>query len=88
MAVMGHKGRYLRHKVDGAIFNYNDILCKNPLVEEVPEELAFPERFIPEKQKGRAAKVNLSTDETTVAVAAPEKKGTGLKVPATGGTKK
>jgi hypothetical protein len=87
MAIMGHPGRWLRHKEHGAIYNYNDILCENPKVEEVSEEIAFPERFIPKGQVGRAAKVNLSTDDAVVAKATPEK-GTGLKVPATGGKTK
>ena len=87
MAIMGHPGRWLRHKTNGTIYNYNDILCKNPAVEEVPEELAFPEKFIPAKQKGRVATVDLSTDEVAVAKAKP-KKGTGQKINATGGKNK
>tara|TARA_R110000823_G_scaffold295721_2_gene415471 strand:- start:354 stop:617 length:264 start_codon:yes stop_codon:yes gene_type:complete len=87
MAIMGHPGRWLRHKLDGTIYNYNDTLCNNPAVEEVSEEVAFPEKFIPAKQVGRKATVDLSTDEKTVETAKP-KKGTGLKVSATGGKKR
>jgi len=87
MATMGHPGRWLRHKLDGTIYNYNDVLCKNPAVEEVPEELAFPEKFIPKAQVGRKAKVDLATDEKIVA-ATEAKKGTGLTVSAPGGKKK
>jgi hypothetical protein len=87
MAIMGHPGRWLRHKKDGTIYNYNDVLSKNPAVEEVPEELAFPEKFIPAKQVGRKAKVDLSTNEVVVEKAKP-KKGTGMKISATGGKKK
>jgi len=87
MAIMGHPGRWLRHKLDGTIYNYNDTLCQNPAVEEVSEEVAFPEKFIPKKQVGRMATVDLSTDEVAVNKAQP-KKGTGLKVSATGGNTK
>ena len=85
MAIIGHPGRWLRHKLDGTIYNYNDTLCKNPAVEEVSEEIAFPEKFIPAKQVGRKATVDLSTDEVVISKTEP-KKGTGLKVSATGGT--
>lgn len=82
-------GRWLRHKKDGTIYGYTEIMASNPAVEEVPEELAFPERFIPEAQKGRESKIDLSTEEKEVKKAVPERKrGTGLKVPATGGAKK
>ena len=70
MAILGHPGRWLRHKIDGTIYNYNDILCSNPAVEEVSEELAFP-------------KVSISTDEDAVESTKP-KKNTGLKISATG----
>lgn len=87
MVIMGHPGRWLRHKKDGTIYNYNDVLAKNPAVEEVPEEIAFPEKHIPVKQQGRKAKVDLSTDEGVVEESKP-KKGTGMKISATGGRKK
>jgi hypothetical protein len=87
MAIMGVPGRWLRHKTDGTIYNYNEVLCKNPAVEEVSEELAFPEKHIPKKQQGRKVKVDLSTDEGAIKKAKP-KKGTGLKISATGGNKK
>lgn len=38
---------YIRVKHDGTIYNYNEILAKNPKCEVIPEEMAFPERFIP-----------------------------------------
>ena len=87
MAIYGVPGRWLRHKEDGTIYNYNDILVKNPAVEEVSEEIAFPEKYIPAKQKGREAKLNLST-ETEVVDKAQLRKGTGHTVRATGGKKK
>ena len=69
-------GRWLRHKKDGTIYGWTKVLAGNPAVEEVPEELAFPERFIPKAQKKRQAKLDLTTDEGSIdtAEAAPKKK--------------
>tara|TARA_R110000787_G_scaffold108279_2_gene216667 strand:- start:574 stop:843 length:270 start_codon:yes stop_codon:yes gene_type:complete len=89
MANLATPGRWLKHKTNGTIYGYSDILAANPAVEEVPEELAFPEKFIPEKQKGRESKIDLSTETEVVdSVKIKEKKSTGLKVSATGGKKK
>lgn len=55
--------RYLRNKKDGFIYDWNPILAENPLCEEVTEEEAFPEKFIPKAQKGRKSKLTLDTDE-------------------------
>jgi len=60
--------RYLRNKVDGTIYGWSEILAENPKCEEVTEEQAFPERFVPTKQKGRKSKINLTTEETSVEV--------------------
>ena len=38
---------YIRVKADGFIYDFNPILAKNPDCEVVPEEIAYPERFIP-----------------------------------------
>jgi len=38
---------YIRVKKDGFIYEYNEILAKNPGCEVVPEEIAYPERFVP-----------------------------------------
>lgn len=68
-------GRWLRHKTDGTIYGYTAHFANNPLVEEVSEEEAFPERFLTEKQKarkGRKAKVDLSTEPTKVEAVTPE----------------
>lgn len=59
--------RYLRNKVDGFIYEWNDILAKHPKCEEVTEEEAFPERFVTpavEKAKRRAKKLDLAGDDT------------------------
>ena len=55
---------YIRVKKDGFIYEYNEILAKNPSCEIVPEEIAYPERFMPPeapKRKKRASALNLST---------------------------
>lgn len=87
MALMGVKGRYLRHKIDGAIFNYNEILAQHPLVEEVSEEVAFPAKFVTTEQKERKSFVSLETPEEVVE-AATEPKNSGLTVPSQGGNVK
>lgn len=55
--------RYLRNKKDGFIYEWNEILAENPLCEEVTEEQAFPERFVPKKQKGRKSGLALETED-------------------------
>ena len=55
--------RWLRNKIDGEIYGWNEILAENPRTEEVTEEEAFPEKFMPKKQKGRKSKVDLAVDE-------------------------
>jgi hypothetical protein len=37
---------YIRVRKDGFIYDYNDILARNPECEVVPEEIAYPERFV------------------------------------------
>lgn len=55
--------KYLRHRVKGTIYGWNDLIASNPRIEEVTEEQAYPERFAPKSTKGRKAKVSLTTDE-------------------------
>ena len=58
--------RYLRNKNDGFIYEWNEILAKNALCEEVTEEEAYPERFMTpavEKAKRRTKRLELSTDD-------------------------
>ena len=38
---------YIRVKRDGFVYDYNEILAKNPDCEVVTEEVAYPERFVP-----------------------------------------
>jgi hypothetical protein len=42
---------FIRVRKDGTIYDFNEILAKNPDCEVIPEEIAFPERFIPEAAK-------------------------------------
>lgn len=39
---------YIRVKKDGFIYEYNEILAKNSGCEVIPEEVAYPERFVPQ----------------------------------------
>jgi len=55
--------RFLRNKRDGFIYDWNPILAENAICEEVTEEEAFPENFIPKAQKGRKSKIDLSTED-------------------------
>lgn len=55
-------GRWLKNTVDGEIYEWDEILADNPKTVEVTEEQAFPEKFIPKKQKGRKSKVALETE--------------------------
>tara|TARA_A100001388_G_C28676095_1_gene454035 strand:- start:536 stop:781 length:246 start_codon:yes stop_codon:yes gene_type:complete len=55
-------GRWLKNMEDGEIYGWHPILAENPKCVEVTEEEAFPEKFVPKKQKGRKAKVSLETE--------------------------
>lgn len=58
--------RWLRNIEDGTIYGWSEILAENPKCEEVTEEQAFPEKFKPKKQASRKAKLDLTTEETSV----------------------
>ena len=62
--------RYLRHRLDGWIYDWNPILAQNSLCEEVTEEEAYPERFAKsevveqvKKSRKRKGTLDLSTDD-------------------------
>lgn len=55
--------RFLKHKLNGRIYTWDKRLEENPDFYEVSEEQAYPERFVPEKQRQRKAKVNLETKD-------------------------
>ena len=38
---------YIRVKSDGFIYDFNPVMAKNPDCEVIPEEIAYPERFVP-----------------------------------------
>jgi len=71
--------RYLKSRKDGWIFEWDEILAKNPSCYEVTEEEAYPERFIPQemlqiattKRKGRKA-IDLSVPEEETQPTPPE----------------
>lgn len=54
--------QYLRHKVKGTIYSWNTEIAKNPDVEAITEEEAFPERFVPKTQRGRKPKLDVTTE--------------------------
>lgn len=47
--------RWLRHKQDGTIYEWDKYLDKHPKLEEVSEEVAFPEKFLTPAIKSRVA---------------------------------
>jgi hypothetical protein len=47
--------RWLRHKQDGTIYEWDRYLGKHPKLEEVSEEVAFPEKFLTSEIKARVA---------------------------------
>lgn len=51
--------QYLRHKTKGTIYSWNTQIAKNPDVEAITEEEAFPERFIPKEIKARKPKLKI-----------------------------
>ena len=68
------KQRWLRNINDGFIYGWDHYMAQHPLVEEVTEEEAFPERFLQPAQVQRAkatrvknkVKLDLSTEDTVV----------------------
>ena len=56
---------FIRVKTDGFIYPYNEIMAGNPLCEVVPEEIAYPERFVPPKSAKRKGTLDLSTVEVS-----------------------
>ena len=64
--------RWLKHRTDGTIYEWDPILGKHPKLIEVTEEEAFPERFVPvaaieavakKRTRKPRAPVNLYTDD-------------------------
>lgn len=59
--------RYLKDR-SGFIYEWNEILAENPACVEITEEEAFPEKFIPKKQKGRKSGLKLETPTDEIPV--------------------
>jgi hypothetical protein len=49
-------GRWLRNKVDGTIYGWNQYLANNPKCEEVTHEEAFPEKYVKPEAAAKIAK--------------------------------
>ncbi len=61
---------YIRVKKDGFIYDFSELLAEHPDCEVVPEEIAYPERFVPLEAPKRIAAMrkkkgalDLSTDD-------------------------
>lgn len=59
---------YIRVKKDGFIYEYNEILAKNPECEVISEEIAYPERFIPKHAADRIEPVAKRTTRKKAAL--------------------
>jgi len=68
--------QFIRVKRDGFIYEYSELMARNPECEVISEELAYPERFIPQhvmqapvesakgaKRAPRKAALVLTTDD-------------------------
>ncbi len=58
--------KYIRSKVNGMIFDWNESLAKNPNAEVISENEAYPERFVPDTFKGYAPKVEIKIPEEII----------------------
>lgn len=47
--------KFLKHRKDGTIFGWTELLAKHPDLMEVTPEEAYPEKFMPKKVRARAA---------------------------------
>ena len=74
--------RYLRSNINGMIFEWNEIMAKNPDVKEVTEQEAYPERFAPVDLAKRKSEIDLNVPEAVTAApveASPELRGEASK---------
>lgn len=53
--------KVLRHKINREIFSWNASLAESPNMEVITLAEAYPERFIPEKQKARRTSLQLES---------------------------
>lgn len=59
--------RYLRSNINGMVFEWNEIMARNPDVKEVTEQEAYPERLAPVDLTKRKSSVDLSIPEEVAA---------------------
>ena len=59
---MSRTAKYVQHRTDGTIYEWNEIMAAHPKMETVSAATAYPEWFIPEKQQGRKAKVDMTSE--------------------------
>lgn len=52
--------RYLRSNINGMVFEWNEIMARNPDVKEVTEHEAYPERFAPVDLTKRKSSIELN----------------------------
>lgn len=55
--------KYLRHRINKRIYAWHHYLAENTDFEEISREEAYPERFIPAKQKERKSRLKLDTED-------------------------
>jgi hypothetical protein len=53
--------KVLRHKVNKEIFGWNKSLAESSNIEEITLVEAYPEQFVPEKQKSRKTSLQLES---------------------------
>lgn len=58
--------KYMRSRINGVVFDYNELMAKNPAIEVVSEQEAFPERFIPEAFRNIPQRVDISIPKEVI----------------------
>lgn len=53
--------KVLRHKITKAIFGWNKALAESSNIEEITLVEAYPEQFLPQKQKSRKTSLQLES---------------------------
>lgn len=59
--------RYLRSNINGMIFEWNEIMARNPDVKEVTKQEAYPEQFAPVDLTKRKSSIDLNVPEEVAA---------------------
>jgi hypothetical protein len=64
--------QWIRSRVNGMVFPYNEVLAENPVCEVISEEEAFPEKFMPaHARKRKRGPQQLTLDLTTEDIPEP-----------------